>query len=265
MINKTKKSILLLSKYMTQSILTENLIEYGLNEREAAIYLALLAKRDQAVFNISKEVGLPRTTVYHDLERLKKLDLVGIFKKNRVAYWFAEHPRRLIRQAESRTQKIKEVFPELEALMAENKLQPEIRLYTGKESIKDIINGLYDMLETKLDRNLYTISHPDLLDQFPKYLPAVLERKNRLRIFTHLIAPEHVRNASIPAYMPDQFREVRFMPDRFPFDSTMILTEDRVALFSLKNGEVYAVTIASLTICNMFKQIFLFAWEMCGK
>jgi sugar-specific transcriptional regulator TrmB len=250
---------------MTQSILTENLIEYGLNERESAIYLALLSKKDQTVFNLSKEVNLPRTTVYHDLERLKKLDLVGIFKKNQVAYWYAEHPRRLIKYAEQRTQKIREVFPELEALMAENAIQPEVRLYTGKESIKDIINGLYDVLETRDNRNLYTISHPELLDQFPKYLPAVLERKNRLKIFTHLIAPEHVRNANIPAYTPDQYREVRFMPDKFPFESTMILTEDRVALFSLKNGEVYAVTITSPTICNMFKQVFLFAWEMCGK
>lgn len=252
-----------MSIFMTQTILTEELIDFGLNEREAAIYLALLSKKDQTVFHLSKQVNLPRTTVYNDLDRLKKLDLVGVFKKNQVAYWFAESPRRLVKSAEQKAARIKEIFPELEALMVQSDNQPEVRFYEGKDSIKDIINGLYDMLENRTERNLYTISHPELLEQFPKYLPAVLGRKNRLKIFTHLIAPEQAKNLGLPAYTPDEYREVRFLPDKFSFNSTMIIADEKVSLFSLKDNNVYAVTITSPTISNMFKQIFLFTWEMC--
>lgn len=254
----------MLSEFMTQSYLIENLIEFGLNERETAIYLYLLAHKDQTVFTISKQVNFPRTTVYSDLERLKKLDLVGIFKKNHIAYWFAEHPRRLVRTAEQKASKIKEIFPELEAMMEKTGPQPEVRFYEGKEAIKDIINGLYDMLELRTERNLYTISHPELLEYFPKYLPAVLTRKNKLKIFTHLIAPQFAKDLHLPAYTDDDFREVRFLPLEHIFNSTMIIADERVALFSLKDGDVYSVTITSPTISNMFKQVFLFAWGMCN-
>lgn len=248
---------------MTQDSLTQNLLEFGLNEREIAIYLYLLANKDQTVFQISKQVNFPRTTVYNDLERLKKLNLVGIFKKNQVAYWFAEHPRRLVKSAEQKAEKIKEIFPELESMMQKSGPQPEVRFYEGKDSIKDIIGGLYDMLETRDDRNLYTISHPELLEYFPKYLPAVLARKNKLKIFTHLLAPDFAKDLGLSAYTNDQFREVRFLPAQHMFHSTMIIADERVALFSLKDGHVYAVTITSPTISNMFKLVFLFAWGMC--
>lgn len=248
---------------MTVDNVSENLIEFGLNEREAVIYLYLLKHKDQTVFQVAKNVNLPRTTVYNDLERLKKLDLVGIFKKNQVAYWFAEHPRRLVRKAEQKATKIKEIFPELEAMMEKTGSQPEVRFYEGKESIKDIINGLYDLLETRTERNLYTISHPELLEYFPKYLPSVLARKNNLKIFTHLIAPAFAKVLNLPAYTDDDYREVRFIPSEYLFHSTMIIADERLALFSLKDGNVYAVTITSPTISNMFKQVFLFAWSMC--
>lgn len=255
----------MLSIFMTLNNLTQSLIEYGLNNREASIYLYLLSNKDQTVFQVSKHLNLPRTTVYSDLERLKKRDLVGIFKKNQVAYWYAEHPRRLVKDAESKSNIIKEVFPELESILEKNTLQPEIRFYEGKDAIKDVINGFYDILETKTDRNLYTISHPELLENFPKYLPNVLNRKNKLKIFTHLIAPEFVKDLNLPAYTNDEYREVRFLPNQFSFNSTMITMDDHVALFSLKDGNIYAVTIASPTFSNMFKQIFLFVWGAAIK
>lgn len=255
----------MLSIFMTLNNLTQNLIEYGLNDREASIYLYLLSNKDQTVFQVAKQLTLPRTTVYSDLERLKKRDLVGIFKKNQVAYWYAENPRRLVKEAESKTTIIKEIFPELESLMQKNTLHPEVRFYEGKDAIKDIINSFYDILETKTERNLYTISHPELLENFPKYLPSVLNRKNKLKIFTHLIAPEFVKDLNLAAYTNDEYREVRFLPNQFPFNSTMIAMEDHVALFSLKDGNIYAVTISSPTISNMFKQMFLFMWSAAIK
>ncbi len=253
----------MLSTFMTPSSLTQNLIDYGLNNREASIYLYLLSNKDQTVFQVSKDLHLPRTTVYSDLERLKDRDLVGIFKKNQVAYWYAEHPRRLVKEAESKSSMIKEIFPELESMMQKNTLYPEVRFYEGKDAIKDIIGEFYDVFETRVNRNLYTISHPELLDNFPKYLPSALERKNRLKIFTHLLAPAFTKELNLPAYTNDEFREVRFIPDQFKFNSTIMVMEGRVALFSLKDGNVYAVTISSDTLSETFKQIFLFVWNMC--
>lgn len=252
----------MLSKIMTISQIKEKLEKYGLNPREIAIYLSLLKDKDQTVFNLSKSVQLPRTTVYKDLENLKEKGLVGIFKKNKVAHWYSEHPRRLIKDAESKVENIKEVFPELESLFSmNNEFQPEVRFYTGKESIKEIISNFYEILETRDVRRLYTLSHPNLQEFYPKFLPEVLKRKNDLKIFTHLIAPNSVKNLNLNSYTNDEFREVRYLDEKYFFTSTMIICDEHVALFSLKNNDVYAMTITSHDFSEMFKAMFMSIWN----
>lgn len=247
---------------MTVSQIKQNLEKYGLNQREVAIYLSLLKDKDQTVFNLSKNTQFPRTTVYKDLESLKEKGLVGIFKKNKVAHWYSEHPRRLIKDAENKVESIKEVFPELESLFSmNNEFQPEVRFYTGKECIKEIINNFYEILENRDVRRLYTISHPNLHNFYPKFLPEVLKRKNELKIFTHLIAPSSVKNLNFSSYTDDEFREVRYLDDKYFFTSTMIICDEHIALFSLKNNDVYAMTITSHDFSEMFKAMFMSIWN----
>lgn len=250
---------------MTVEKIKQKLIEYGLNERCVAIYLSLLQQKDQTVFVLAKQVNLPRTTVYKDLEYLKSIDLVGVIKKNRVAHWYAEHPRRLLKDAESKMNKVKEIFPELESLMnSNNTLQPEVRFYTGKESIKEIIHTFYDVLATRDIRRLYTFSHPRLQEFFPKFLPEVLKRKNELGIFTYLIAPQTAKNQDLESYTNDKYREVRYISDQYPFTSTMIICDEHIALFSLKDDEVYTMTITSSAFSAMFKAMFMNIWNSIG-
>lgn len=256
----------MLSKIMTISQIKEKLEKYGLNNREIAIYLSLLKQKDQTVFNLAKNIQIPRTTIYKDLEILKEKGLVGIFKKNKVAHWYAEHPRRLIKDAENKVESIKEIFPELDSIFsANNEFQPEVRFYSGGESIKEIINNFYDILSKREVRRLYTVSHPNLQKFFPKFLPDALKRKNQLKIFTHLIAPSSTKDLNINSYKSDEFREVRYLDDRYFFTSTMIICDEHIALFALKNDDVYAMTITSHDFSEMFKAMFMTIWNSLGS
>jgi sugar-specific transcriptional regulator TrmB len=247
---------------MTLKEIKQKLKEIGLSDRESAIYLYLLQNNDQTVFVIAKATNLPRTTVYQTLEYLKQKDLVGIFKKNRVAYWYAENPRRLVKDIEQKSNLAREIFPELESLMSGNNgTQPEVRFYTGKENIKTVILDFYNTLAKQKTRNLYTVSHPALLDAFPRFLPDVLKTKNKLGIFTHLIAPKSAEHLKLPSYSNDELREVRFLDDKYTFLSTMIICEDNVALFSLRDNEIYTMKITSPTFSSMFKSLFLSIWD----
>lgn len=251
---------------MTIEQIKEKLIEYGLPERHVLLYLSLLNQKDQTVFTLAKSVHSPRTTTYQDLESLKRMGLVGVMKKNHVAHWYAEHPRRLVKDAEKKIMSIKEVFPELEALIPQSgSAQSEVRFYIGKESVKEIIHEFYDILEKRDLKRLYTISHQSLQDFLPNTLPKALERKKKLGIYTFLLAPESARASYPDSYTNDSHREVKYLPNMYPFTSTMIICDEHVALFSLKDGEVYATTMTSPAFATMFKAMFMFIWDSLPK
>ena len=128
------------------------------------------------------------------------------------------------------------------------------------------VSRAYD--EAKGIKKFYTFSHPELQDQFPRYLPELLAWKKRLKIHTSLIVPGEYKNqiaAKYPSYIADEYRETRFLPSEFPFRGTMMLAAEKVAIFSMIDDEVYAVTIESPIMVNMLKQVFLFTWDMIGK
>ncbi|MBI2045456.1 helix-turn-helix domain-containing protein, partial [Candidatus Pacearchaeota archaeon] len=55
----------------------KSLKEYGLSENEVKIYLTLIKAGESTVQIIAKNAGLPRTTVYHILDKLLDKSLVG--------------------------------------------------------------------------------------------------------------------------------------------------------------------------------------------
>ena len=88
-----------------------------------------------------------------------------------------------------------------------------------------------------------------------------IKKKKALNIFTYLIAPESTKNMNFESYKNDSHREVRYISDDYPFTSTMIICDENVALFSLKDGEVYTMTITSAAFTTMFKAMFMFIWN----
>lgn len=241
--------------------------EYGLDEKEAKIYVYLLGHSDSLVYQVAKETKIPRTTVYACLENLKDKGFASIFKKNNIAYWNAENPKKLISAAEQKSKLIKEILPNLESLFNKNDSNPNVKLYTGKENMKDVIFKMYDYLKIHGVHEIYTISHPELLDNFPKLLPEFIKAREKLNIRTKLIA-HHVAKSDTPeTYKTNAMRETRFLPEGFHFNCTMMIGGggDMAAFLSFKDNVPYSVTIESPTIVNMFRQVFLFAWEMAER
>ena len=78
--------------YKLKMSLIKKLEKYGLNEREAKVLVSLYSNRDATSFKISKETGIPKTTVYDILDSLLNKKLVSSWKKNNVTYYFAESP-----------------------------------------------------------------------------------------------------------------------------------------------------------------------------
>ena len=73
-------------------ILLKQLVNFGLSEKEAKIYLALLELEMATVFEVAKQSGINRSSAYVVLEGLKKKGLVGISDDKKVRRYIAASP-----------------------------------------------------------------------------------------------------------------------------------------------------------------------------
>lgn len=230
---------------------------YGFSQNEARVYVFLLKTTEATAFETAKETGIPRTTVYTILESLKKHGIISPFRKNNVAYFTPESPNQLMRLLKEKEEIMNGVMPQMQAIASRRMDAPIAKLYVGLEGIK---TGLAEILETLKDQKIKQIcatSQPDMLAYLPKYFPNWLKQRENLGVFTKLILPHFAQKY----LQSNDLREVRYLPEKFPFNSSVTICGNKIVFFSIGNDEPYCVSIESKSISEMFKQFFLFTWE----
>jgi sugar-specific transcriptional regulator TrmB len=193
---------------------------------------------------------------------------VTIFKKNNVAHYTAESPRRLIERLKEKETAVMNVLPTMDLLLKAHTGTPLVKLYTGNNGVKDGLDALYEYLEKHSIKQIYTYSNSEISKHLPKYLNKIIERRENLKIRVNMIAPESAKFESLPHsqhYISNNFRTVRFLPDPFIFEGTMIMGGSMAVCFSLKDNQLHTIVLESESIVKMFTQFFLYTWDSLAK
>lgn len=82
--------------------LLETLVSFGLTEKEASIYLALYKLGEATAYQIAKESGLKRPTVYVLMEELRKRGLVLVIPHAKKQLFVARDPHEFIQEFQSK-------------------------------------------------------------------------------------------------------------------------------------------------------------------
>ncbi len=240
-----------------------SLVSYGLTDNEAAIYVCLLKKLEATVFEISKETTIPRATVYITLEKMKEQKLVSLLRKNNVQYYTPENPLRLKAIIEEKESILDAVMPELKAIIDTDAEKPDVRIYTGASGVRIALEDILEVLERKKETTLLAAARSEVLDRFPNYFPEWIKRRESLKIKTKLILPESERKTH--AFEVNEARDVRYLPDNFGFKAMVEIYGNKMAVFNLKEDEIYSIVIESEPVVQTFRQFFNFAWEHANK
>ena len=96
--------------------ITENLIQFGLSEKEAKVYLACLELDDSVASEIAIKSNLPRTLVYDILERLIDLGLISYSIRDNKKFFRASDPEELLRILHEKEEAVSKALPELKRL-----------------------------------------------------------------------------------------------------------------------------------------------------
>ena len=236
----------------------EALIRLGLEDKEAKIYLALLALGRATAYEIAKKAELKRPTVYVVLDSLRIKNLVLKIPYAKKQVFIAKSPEEFFAEAEERLRQAKRALPELLAIVSGTS-KPKTLYFEGIKGVKETLTyGITKFPEKEI---LAFYAHAadvsrELIDVFWEYNRAI----KRANIKVRGIAPEHESLKEFRAMDKEFGNEIRVVPQAIYNSNISIdMGKEFVRLLDFKN--LQGVIIENRDIARTMKQIFEMVWK----
>src|SRR3989338_1957266 len=256
---------LMLSEYLTDWKIRLNwgtmnpkdvLTQLGLDDKEAAVYMGLLELGEGSVLTISKRTGVKRPTAYLVLSELEAKGFVSRVIRGKKVSFTAQHPKKILTEAEIRLKEIRDVIPQFEAMLTQKDTRPRVMIYEGKEALDRAYDEsfltkgeilflsntalIFDVFQRTLAKQTYVHYGPDFR------MREVLDDSEESRAYINKVkGPYH---------------QLRMMPKAFsPFATDIGILENKTLITSAKK-EYFTVKIESEEIANAFRAMFEAMW-----
>lgn len=238
------------------------LIEIGIAEKEAAVYLALLSGGAATANQAAKRSHLNRSTTYVQIERLKEVGLVSTFKNGKKTFFTAESPANLERLIEMKVQKlefdkanINAFIPELMKLYSASGNLPTVRSYEGKDGIVSLRNLI---LESK-EKDIYVVTDIDRFQKMfsQKERDAYTTERARRKLRTHVLYCANDDTPSLTVDAPQKLK--RLSRDDYPMESDVYIFDDHVA-FATYGTAAHGVLLQGEHLATTMRSIFKIVW-----
>ena len=240
------------------------LVNFGLSEKEAKVYLACLEIGDASANEISLKSDLPRTLVYDILERLIDSGLVSYAIRNNKKYFSAANPRELLRILHEKEEGISKVLPDLEALQkAKGSSRPVVEIYEGKEGMKTVMN---DILRSKVKGFLSYGSSKSSYPIIPAFMDDWHKRRIKQGVVMRIIyndTPEARARVKQYSYTFKK-AQYKFMPIKVSIPTATIIYGDRVVLQSWTK-DPFAVMVRNDQMAESQKRYFGELWKIAKR
>lgn len=244
---------------------TKKLIELGLTEKEAEVYLTLLQSGDATADQLAKSSKLNRSTTYVQIKALIEYGLVSSFKRGKKTFFAAESPSNLVRILEQKKQhilvqeaEINKLVPELLKMFGSSLDRPIVRVFEGKE-------GLVSMRNNSLDSGTKKIQTVATFDSMAKIFTT-----DELMSFSNKRASKQIESQvmykkdgeDIIVIPPQQIRRVN--EEQHPFGADMYIYNDTVSFASTKD-QIVGVSITNADIAKTMRVLYEIAWKTLDK
>ena len=234
----------------------------GLTEVEGKVYISLLELGGGYVSAVARKAGLPRVNCYHILENLTSKGLANSVTRNKIRYYSAEPPQRIVNILEDKAHYAKKILPELMAITNTLTLKPRIKYYEGYEGVKTILN---DTLSAKSELLGYS-NLKAAAELFGDLIKDYSRIKGERKIKTRFICPSspeastYVRDFYPKGFPPELIEILYINPKEFWFENEIIIYDDKVAVISLNKEELIGMIFQSPVYARSQRAIFNLAW-----
>lgn len=242
----------------------------GLTDKETEIYLAGLKLGPTTAQQLADASEVKRPTVYFIIDRLKKLGLANQSFRGRKKVFEMAPPEKLAKFIEEEKIKLKKkeqginkIISSLQVMASKSEFASDIKIYEGYDAT---MNALIELSKTKSPTYSFYSSHYFPLEDYEKIKKTVAEfnRVKRIAGSKLYVITDHIPLTS--KFFPsadEEIREFRFLPKDIKLPAMVDISEDIVALSSVRNG-YSCIVIKNKTIAETLRIIHGIVWQGLG-
>lgn len=235
--------------------------EYGLGDREIAIYLACIGRNPLSAQEIAERTGMSRQVVYDHVRRLVADGLIVTSRTSNATRYQAADPRRLISNVERKASLLAEALPRLERMRQFDTVLSTAQTHTGTAALRNL---LAEALTSGAEL-LWMTDHTQAHEVF---LPHEFHNLTRKRIASRtpiktLIGSTPIATDELAIWKTDarDLRETRTSPLIDGVGTTTIIYADRIIMMSMDVSSPQAVAITNALLAQTQRRLFLNLWQ----
>lgn len=234
----------------------------GFDDKEADVYLTLLAWKSSIVKDLSKATELPRTTLYFILDRLQEKGFVSMVEHGKVQMYVAEEPQKLVEHMRERQtqykrleQQLESVMPALMSLGTATAFSPKVKMLYGMDGLKQTYQEI-------LPHEFLGLLNPAVMyKSFGMTTPELLfDNKINMRGRDLIVQGEFTEKFTKDLAQTDMYT-YRLLPPTTKFFSDVLIWENKTALFSY-DAQHTVIQIESTELTGMFRSWFETMWDI---
>lgn len=236
------------------------LVNWGLQEKEAKAYLALLELGSSTIKPIADKSGIKRTSIYNFIDRLVELGLVTQTKVNNRLRYSAISPERLLEIEKEKLRNIQNTLPEFLGLYNFSVKKPKIQYFEGPEQMKNIVREELRCLK----ECLYIWTGAPIIEMIggAKFMAEIDRQRIEKGVEVKTI---RFRKQDVPYKFsitgPKFLRQLRWGPDNLNLSMSMgIYDTGKVSFFSSK-FEGFGIVIESKELEQLMRIFHQLLWE----
>lgn len=245
---------------------TDTLIQAGLTELQAKIYLFLIKTGENTPTEIAKSIEENRTTVYSAAEKLATMGLITKKERGKITAYTPNHPSVLeelaekrLRRAARQAKNLESSLPYLINFYHAHQHKPGVTTFYGKEGIEKIWEkslsekGTYYFIRSRHD-----VVDPDALERFKA-------ARNKAKLHSESLSPSEFIDVD-NSYSKREWNLERTLLPPAEYDSPVEITIfGNYVAFINYSADGMSTLIESPEIADAMRQVFLFSKKYIRK
>lgn len=237
--------------------LIKNLQKFGLTEKQSRFYLASLKLGSASITELVRASGLKRATAYLVVEELINKGLMRRIKIGNKIYYEAQKPIVIKKDLQEKSASLDKIMPELSIIIQEQSGRPEVLVLEGHAGIKQIYREARQHKELIFWSDIEQVAKI-LGEELQEELDYQQEHNIKVRdiVSDTTFGRRYARqqNKKAPQHQTKVLKKKVFTSDNMIYG-------DNLVIFSVKQGNLFAVKITSKEISQTYRVIFESLWQ----
>lgn len=235
----------------------------GLDEKEMKTFLKILELGAQPISVIAKQVGVPRSSMYVILERLKKMQLIEEFVASGITYVKSisvDEIEDLLKIKISETQRNLKMLQEVRPLLqqSENRLSslPTVVFHQGKRAVMKVY-------ESVIKKNHFSaFFDPQLVNEvMPEYCYKVAQMLKQNNGSARELLTFSKESQNYQKAFNSTKHKIKILPKHVSISSDIIISKDVLYMISYGEEDISATEIKNSSVVATQQVMFDQLWQ----